>query len=103
MDGWRWGGGQGQDKKLQTQSSQMCDGVRCLSQRLKVAADEVKRESEERPAGEDPPEAPVRMVRVELEWDVPMSVTLPVQVGPDPTGRPFPFLDTTLADLGIAE
>ncbi|KAM7370065.1 hypothetical protein PAMP_011350 [Pampus punctatissimus] len=43
------------------------------------------------------------MVRVELEWDIPMSVTLPVQVRPDPAHQPFPFLDTTLADLGIQE
>ncbi|KAL6098019.1 uncharacterized protein ACO6RY_13418 [Pungitius sinensis] len=32
-----------------------------------------------------------------------MSVTLPVQVEPDPAHQPFPFLDTTLADLGIQE
>uniref|UniRef100_A0A8D3C0D8 Si:ch211-196f5.2 n=1 Tax=Scophthalmus maximus TaxID=52904 RepID=A0A8D3C0D8_SCOMX len=44
-----------------------------------------------------------RMVRVELEWDVPMSVTLPIQVQPDAAHQPFPFLDTTLADLGIKE
>ncbi|XP_053198313.1 uncharacterized protein si:ch211-196f5.2 [Scomber japonicus] len=43
------------------------------------------------------------MVRVELEWDIPMSVTLPIQVQPDPAHQPFPFLDTTLADLGIEE
>lgn len=43
------------------------------------------------------------MVRVELEWDIPMSVRLPVQVHPDPADQPFPFLETTLADLGIKE
>lgn len=43
------------------------------------------------------------MVRVELEWAIPMSVTLPMQVEPDPAHQPFPFLDTTLADLGIQE
>ncbi|XP_047424192.1 uncharacterized protein si:ch211-196f5.2 [Mugil cephalus] len=43
------------------------------------------------------------LVRVELERDVPMSVTLPIQVQPDPAHQPFPFLDTTLADLGIQE
>uniref|UniRef100_A0A3B4ZQH4 Si:ch211-196f5.2 n=1 Tax=Stegastes partitus TaxID=144197 RepID=A0A3B4ZQH4_9TELE len=43
------------------------------------------------------------MVRVELEWDIPMAVTLPIQVQPDPVNQPFPFLDTTLADLGIQE
>ncbi|XP_019942832.2 uncharacterized protein [Paralichthys olivaceus] len=32
-----------------------------------------------------------------------MAVTLPVQVQPDPANQPFPFLDTTLADLGIEE
>ncbi|XP_034067995.1 uncharacterized protein si:ch211-196f5.2 [Gymnodraco acuticeps] len=43
------------------------------------------------------------MVRVELEWDLPMSVDLPIEVQPDPAHQPFPFLDTTLADLGIEE
>ncbi|XP_044032926.1 uncharacterized protein si:ch211-196f5.2 isoform X2 [Siniperca chuatsi] len=43
------------------------------------------------------------MVRVELEWEIPMSVTLPIQTQPDPAHQPFPFLDTTLADLGIQE
>ncbi|KAG8009377.1 hypothetical protein GBF38_017631 [Nibea albiflora] len=43
------------------------------------------------------------MVRVELEWEIPMSVTLPIQVQTDPAHQPFPFLDTTLADLGIEE
>ncbi|KAM8823607.1 uncharacterized protein AB9W97_005436 [Spinachia spinachia] len=32
-----------------------------------------------------------------------MSVTLPVQVEPNPAHQQFPFLDTTLADLGIQE
>uniref|UniRef100_A0A672IR98 Si:ch211-196f5.2 n=1 Tax=Salarias fasciatus TaxID=181472 RepID=A0A672IR98_SALFA len=40
------------------------------------------------------------LIRVELEWDVPMAVTLPVEVQLDPAHQPFPFLDTTLADLG---
>ncbi|XP_067342543.1 uncharacterized protein si:ch211-196f5.2 [Channa argus] len=43
------------------------------------------------------------MVRVELEWELPMSMTLPIQLQPDPAHQPFPFLDTTLADLGIQE
>uniref|UniRef100_A0A3Q0R069 Si:ch211-196f5.2 n=1 Tax=Amphilophus citrinellus TaxID=61819 RepID=A0A3Q0R069_AMPCI len=43
------------------------------------------------------------MVRVEVERDIPMSVTLPIEVQPDPANQPFPFLDTTLADLGIQE
>ncbi|XP_033965047.1 uncharacterized protein [Pseudochaenichthys georgianus] len=43
------------------------------------------------------------MVRVKLEWDLPMSVDLPIEVQPDPAHQPFPFLDTTLADLGIEE
>ncbi|XP_037829215.1 uncharacterized protein si:ch211-196f5.2 [Kryptolebias marmoratus] len=32
-----------------------------------------------------------------------MSVTLPIEVQADPAHQPFPFLDTTLADLGIQE
>ncbi|KAG7216785.1 hypothetical protein INR49_021183 [Caranx melampygus] len=32
-----------------------------------------------------------------------MSVTLPIQVQTDLAHQPFPFLDTTLADLGIQE
>ncbi|XP_071384438.1 uncharacterized protein [Centroberyx affinis] len=43
------------------------------------------------------------MVRAEVEWEIPMSVTLPIQLQPDPAHQPFPFLDTTLADLGIQE
>uniref|UniRef100_A0A8C6TED2 Si:ch211-196f5.2 n=1 Tax=Neogobius melanostomus TaxID=47308 RepID=A0A8C6TED2_9GOBI len=43
------------------------------------------------------------IVRVELEWDIPMAVTLPIQTQLDPAHQPFPFLDTTLADLGIQE
>lgn len=57
----------------------------------------------DRPAGRDSPGPHGKTVRVELEWDIPMSVTLPVQVQPDPAHQPFPFLDTTLADLGIQE
>uniref|UniRef100_A0A3B4BAD0 Uncharacterized protein n=2 Tax=Periophthalmus magnuspinnatus TaxID=409849 RepID=A0A3B4BAD0_9GOBI len=41
--------------------------------------------------------------RVELEWDIPMAVTLPIEMQPDPARQPFPFLETTLADLGIQE
>ncbi|XP_076017206.1 uncharacterized protein LOC143009084 [Genypterus blacodes] len=41
--------------------------------------------------------------RAEVEWKIPMSVTLPIQVQADPSNQPFPFLDTTLADLGIDE
>uniref|UniRef100_A0A8P4KIB0 Si:ch211-196f5.2 n=1 Tax=Dicentrarchus labrax TaxID=13489 RepID=A0A8P4KIB0_DICLA len=55
------------------------------------------------PAGGDSPRPCGKMVRVELEWEIPMSVTLPIQVQPDPAHQPFPFLDTTLADLGIQE
>ncbi|XP_040926328.1 uncharacterized protein si:ch211-196f5.2 [Betta splendens] len=43
------------------------------------------------------------MVRVEVDWDIPMSVTMPIQVQPGATDQRFPFLDTTLADLGIEE
>uniref|UniRef100_A0A3Q3NIJ4 Si:ch211-196f5.2 n=1 Tax=Mastacembelus armatus TaxID=205130 RepID=A0A3Q3NIJ4_9TELE len=54
----------------------------------------------ESPAGGD---SHGRVVRVELERDIPMLVTVPIKVQPDPTHQPFPFLDTTLADLGIQE
>lgn len=54
----------------------------------------------DRPAGGD---SPGKIVRAELEWDIPMLVTLPVQVRPDAAHQPFPFLDTKLADLGIQE
>lgn len=37
----------------------------------------------------------------QLLWDVPMCVSLPIEVlSPD---QAFPFLDTTLAGLGIEE
>ncbi|XP_072306688.1 uncharacterized protein [Eucyclogobius newberryi] len=32
-----------------------------------------------------------------------MAVTLPIEMQPDPAHQPFPFLETTLADLGIQE
>uniref|UniRef100_A0A8C7NL84 Si:ch211-196f5.2 n=2 Tax=Oncorhynchus mykiss TaxID=8022 RepID=A0A8C7NL84_ONCMY len=50
-----------------------------------------------------PKDSPIlgNMVRTELEWDVPMSVPLPIEV--ISADQPFPFLDTTLADLGIEE
>ncbi|XP_034145369.1 uncharacterized protein si:ch211-196f5.2 [Esox lucius] len=41
------------------------------------------------------------LVRAELQWDIPMSVPLPIEV--ISADQPFPFLDTTLADLGIEE
>ncbi|XP_051538187.1 uncharacterized protein si:ch211-196f5.2 [Myxocyprinus asiaticus] len=42
-----------------------------------------------------------KMVRAELEWVVPMCVPLPIEVlNPD---QAFPFLNATLADLGIEE
>lgn len=43
------------------------------------------------------------MVRVEVEQDIPMSVALPIELQPDAAHQAFPFLDTTLADLGIQE
>lgn len=58
---------------------------------------------ERRRRGRDSPGAREPMVRVELEWDIPMAVALPIQVQPDAAHQPFPFLDTTLADLGIKE
>lgn len=79
---------------------------RDTDQKVKLAADKIKHEAgeeEEQSAGKDSSEPRGKMVRVELEWDIPMSVTLPVQVHPDPVDQPFPFLETTLADLGIKE
>lgn len=79
---------------------------RDTDQKVKLAADKIKHEAEqkeEQSAGKDSSEPRGKMVRVELEWDIPMSVTLPVQVHPNPADQPFPFLDTTLADLGIKE
>ncbi|XP_050922885.1 uncharacterized protein si:ch211-196f5.2 [Lates calcarifer] len=85
------------------------------SLRVKLAADETKGLEEgeadaeqtsggsDSPAGRESPEPRSGMVRIELEWEIPMSVTLPIQVQPDLTHQPFPFLDTTLADLGIQE
>ncbi|KAM8731706.1 uncharacterized protein AB9X84_026004 [Acanthopagrus schlegelii] len=82
--------------------------------KAKLAADETQSKVEEGdveqadegpdcPAGRDSPGPRGKIVRVELEWEIPMSVTLPVEVQPDPAHQPFPFLDTTLADLGIQE
>lgn len=119
-EGWREGGGgdclrqhcqrqKGADTEVQSsQGAKSCVAIlfRDTDRRVKLAADEIARsagEKEERPAGEDSPETRGKMVRVELEWDIPMSVTLPVQVHPDPADQRFPFLDTTLADLGIKE
>uniref|UniRef100_A0A8C2XHK4 Si:ch211-196f5.2 n=1 Tax=Cyclopterus lumpus TaxID=8103 RepID=A0A8C2XHK4_CYCLU len=66
-----------------------------------------KRQGSESPAqrrADQPSPGPRgKTVRVELEWEIPMSVTLPLQMEPDPAHQPFPFLDTTLADLGIQE
>ncbi|KAM9332607.1 meiotic recombination protein REC8 homolog [Pholidichthys leucotaenia] len=77
---------------------------------LKLAADEKKHlleegEADAKEARGEPRSRAGRelIVRVEVERDIPMSVSLPIQVEPDPAHRPFPFLDTTLADLGIQE
>ncbi|XP_036073359.1 uncharacterized protein si:ch211-196f5.2 [Oryzias melastigma] len=43
------------------------------------------------------------LIRVEVDRDVPMAVALPIELQADPTHQRFPFLDTTLADLGIQE
>lgn len=48
----------------------------------------------------DPPSKD-KMVRAEMEWSVPMSVPLPIEVLNH--DQAFPFLNTTLADLGIEE
>lgn len=53
--------------------------------------------------GDGPLNSPTndKMVRAELDWTVPMCVHLPIEVlSPD---QAFPFLNTTLADLGIEE
>ena len=42
-------------------------------------------------------------VVVEIAWDVPMSMVLPIQVTRDATLQPPSFLDTTPADPGIRE
>ncbi|XP_055022520.1 uncharacterized protein si:ch211-196f5.2 [Boleophthalmus pectinirostris] len=71
---------------------------------VKLAADQIKRSQKEdgrRRRGRDGTKEPI--VRVELEWDIPMAVTLPIEMQPDPAHQPFPFLETTLADLGIQE
>lgn len=60
-------------------------------------------EAESPAADRDSPGLESKMERAELEWEIPMSVTLPIEVQPDPAHQPFPFLDTTLADLGIEE
>uniref|UniRef100_A0A669AVX7 Si:ch211-196f5.2 n=1 Tax=Oreochromis niloticus TaxID=8128 RepID=A0A669AVX7_ORENI len=44
-----------------------------------------------------------KILRVRLEQDIPMSVTLPIEVQPNLANQPFPFLDTTLADLEVKE
>ncbi|KAJ8010570.1 hypothetical protein DPEC_G00076450 [Dallia pectoralis] len=41
------------------------------------------------------------MIRAELQWDIPLSVPLPIEV--ISADQPFPFLETTLEDLGIKE
>ncbi|GLD73792.1 meiotic recombination protein REC8 homolog [Lates japonicus] len=84
-------------------------------QKVTLAADETKSLEEgeadteqtsggsDSPAGRESPEPRGGMVRIELEWEIPMLVTLPIQVQPDLAHQPFPFLDTTLPDLGIQE
>lgn len=113
---WRGGGGAIRHKPHQGQKgagAQSIQGRRlalrffsAIPIRVKLAADEVKHSAggeEQQSAGKNFPGPKGKMVRVELEWDIPMSVTLPVRVHPDPVDRPFPFLDRTLADLGIKE
>lgn len=60
-------------------------------------------EQANRPAERKLPGSHNKMLRVIVERDIPMSVTLPIEVQADPANQPFPFLDTTLADLGIQE
>lgn len=82
---------------------------------VKLAADETKdfvegeaiveqdHRKADSPAGRGSPRPHGKMVRVEVDWDIPMSVPVPIQVQPDAANQHFPFLDTTLADLGIEE
>ncbi|XP_053716064.1 uncharacterized protein si:ch211-196f5.2 [Synchiropus splendidus] len=67
-----------------------------------MAADESKslQDSEE---GHNEQGEETEVQRAELDWEIPMLVLLPIQVEADTTHQPFPFLDTTLADLGIQE
>ncbi|XP_016134005.1 uncharacterized protein [Sinocyclocheilus grahami] len=53
--------------------------------------------------GDGPLNSPTndKMVRAELDWTVPMCVHLPIEVLN--LDQAFPFLNTTLADLGIEE
>uniref|UniRef100_A0A3P8QHZ8 Si:ch211-196f5.2 n=1 Tax=Astatotilapia calliptera TaxID=8154 RepID=A0A3P8QHZ8_ASTCA len=60
-------------------------------------------EQANRPAERKLPGSHNKMLRVIVERDIPMSVTLPIEVQADLANQPFPFLDTTLADLGIQE
>ncbi|CAL8398316.1 unnamed protein product [Arctogadus glacialis] len=62
-------------------------------------------EAGERVGGGDAPMPSSKGSRSELLWDIPMSVSLPIEVQRDldAAHQPFPFLDTTLADLGIQE
>ena len=62
-------------------------------------------EAGERAGGGDAPLPSSKGSRSELLWDIPMSVSLPIEVQRDldAAHQPFPFLDTTLADLGIQE
>ncbi|CAL8293108.1 unnamed protein product [Lota lota] len=55
--------------------------------------------------GGDSPMPSGKGSRSELLWDIPMSVPLPIEVQRDldAAHQSFPFLDTTLADLGIQE
>lgn len=87
---------------------------RDTDQRVKLAAVETKSFSEggkaswdqtktaaNGPGGRDSPKA--KTVLVELAWDIPMSMMLPIQVKTDATHQPLSFLDATPAEPGIRE
>lgn len=87
---------------------------RDTNQRVKLAAVETKSFSEggkasrdgtktaaNGPGGRDSPKA--KTVLVELAWDVPMSMMLPIQVKTDATHQPLSFLDATPAEPGTRE
>ncbi|CAL8311807.1 unnamed protein product [Merluccius merluccius] len=64
-----------------------------------AAGDEIKG------PGDEGEKVGVKTSRAELLWDIPMAILLPIEVQRelDAAHQPFPFLDTTLADLGIQE
>lgn len=71
--------------------------TKCLSEEGKASMDRGKK-GVKGPGSRDSPKG--KTVLVELAWDIPMSMALPIQVKTD---QPFSFLDTTPAGPGIRE